>query len=234
MMDARQSGVVAAAGVICGVLASGPLAVALVEATHPQPAWHGASLFARSYHPVQLLPYAGGLVLVAALVLLVSSLHAMARPEHETLTTAALVLTAAFTALIVVNYVIQTTFVPELARSADPVSLALIGTLSMANPRSLAWAIEMWGWGLLGVATWLLAPVFGGSRLERATAVAFVANGVTSVTGTLWTVAQPGWVMSRVGLGAFALWNVLLATAAALALASLHSRRARAQDLPEP
>jgi hypothetical protein len=34
----------------------------------------------------------------------------------------------------------------------------LIGALTMANPSSLAWGLEMWGYGFLSVGTWQVAP----------------------------------------------------------------------------
>ncbi len=211
-------------GTLLGILLSGPLAVALVSLTHPQPPWGGAALFARSYHPVQLLPYAGGIVLVAALVMLIASLHAAARSEQRVSTTGAVILTATFASFIFFNYVVQTAFIPDLARHYDAANAPIISTLSMANPRSLAWGIEMWGWGFFGVATWLVAPVFRGSPLERATRLAFMSNGPVSVVGALATVARPGWVMTPAGLVAFAAWNLLLAAMGLLAFFTLRQR----------
>jgi hypothetical protein len=222
--SACRVGLHAAWATLLGILLSGPLAVAVVNLTHPQPSWDGAALFARSYHPIQMLPYAGGIVLVAALVMLVSSLHAVAAREQRVHATGALVLTAAFASFILFNYVVQTTFIPDLARHYDGASAPIIATLSMANPRSLAWGIEMWGWGFLGVATWLVAPVFRGSALERATRWAFVSNGPLSVVGGLATVAWPGWVLTSAGLVLFAVWNLLLAAMALLALLTFRRR----------
>jgi hypothetical protein len=99
-----------------------------------------------------------------------------------------------------------------------------IAAFSMANPKSLAWGIEMWGWGFLGVATWLVAPAFRDGRVERATSLAFIANGPVSIAGALWTVLRPGWVMTPAGLVAFGLWNVLLAVMASLALITFRRR----------
>jgi hypothetical protein len=229
--SASRVGLHAAWGTLLGILLSGPLAVAVVNLTHPQPPWGGAALFARSYHPVQLLPYAGGIVLVAALVLLVSSLHTAAAPEQRVWTTVALVLSATFASFIFFNYVVQTTFIPELAKHYDGINAPIISTLSMVNPRSLAWGIEMWGWGLFGVATWLVAPVFRGSALERATRVAFISNGPVSVAGALATVAWPGWVMTSAGLALFAVWNLLLAAMALLAIFTFRRRLRTAQNL---
>ncbi len=78
----------------------------------------GRGVFASSYHAVQLLPYVGGIVLVAALVVLISSIHAVAREGQKALTGAALVFTAAFASLFF-NYVVQTTFLPVLAARAN-------------------------------------------------------------------------------------------------------------------
>jgi hypothetical protein len=61
------------------------VAVALVNAAHPQPPWQDAEVFASNYHAVQLLPYVGGIVLVAALVALISSIHAVAREGQKAL-----------------------------------------------------------------------------------------------------------------------------------------------------
>jgi MFS family permease len=219
-----QIGALGAAGALLGVALSGPLAVALVTATHPQPAWRDAELYARHYHPVQILPYAGGIVLVASLILLLATLHALARERAKALTAAALVFTAAFAGFIFFNYVAQTTFVPDLARQYNPGNAALIAALSMTNPRSLAWGIEMWGWGFLGVATWLASPVFERRGLERGAALAFAANGPVSLAGAVWTVLRPGWVMMPVGLAMFAAWNLLLAAMAVLALLTFRSR----------
>lgn len=58
----------AAFAVIAGLIASGPVAVLVVELVRPQPPWRDAATFARSYHPVQALPYVLGFVLLAGFV----------------------------------------------------------------------------------------------------------------------------------------------------------------------
>lgn len=214
----------AALASLLGVFLSGPAAVALVSATHPQPAWRGAELFARSYHVVQSLPYLGGIVLVGALVVLISSLAVLGRERAPASTNAALIFTAVFAAFIFFNYVAQTTFLPTLARRHEPSGAPFIAALSMSNPTSLAWGIEMWGWGFLGVATWLAAGVFAGGGVERAARLAFVANGPVSVAGALWTTVHPGWVMTPAGLVAFAAWNALLAAMSVLAFMAFRGR----------
>jgi hypothetical protein len=230
--SAYRTGRFAALGGLVGLLLSGPLAVALVNATHPQPAWSDADLFATSYHTVQILPYAGGILLVFALIFLVSSIHATAGGAERTRTGAALIFTSAFAAFIFFNYVAQTTFVPALAQRYEPANAPIVAALSMSNPRSLAWGIEMWGWGLFGVATWLVSPVFDRSTLERTAGLAFAANGPMSIAGALWTVARPGWVMTPTGLVLFAAWNGLLAAMLALAFVAFGRRIRRSVAAP--
>lgn len=212
--NAARVGVYGAIAALVGAILSGPVAVTVVAVTHPQPPWQGAGTFAASYHPIQLLPYAFGFVLVTGFILVMATLHALAEPRHRALTTTALVLTAAFASFVFLNYVLQTTVVPELARDVTA-NAALVSALSLSNPRSLGWALEMWGYGFLGGATWLVAPVLG---RHRAAEWAFIANGPISILGAVWTVLRPGWELGGAGLVLFAVWNVLVVVMAALAI----------------
>lgn len=227
-MRAERSAAQAALIVIIGIVASGPLALLVVAATHPQPAWSGAAAFAAAYRPIQLLPYVGGLVLVGGCVALVASLAALLPASRRARAAFALALAAAFAALIALNYIVQTTFVPSLVRPYDPAQDAIIAALTMTNPRSLAWALEMWGYAVLGIATWTVAVAFGRSRLERATARICVANGIISVAGGIATAASPGWVQTTPGLIAFAAWNLVMVVLGALVIATMRRRRSPA------
>jgi len=228
-----RSCIQACVATLVGSLVSGPVAVALVEATHPQPCWAGPETFARSFHPFQVVPYAGGLLLVFGLSSLLASLHALALRRDRARATLALLFGAVFAAFVCLNYALQTSYVPSLARGYQPADAPLVDALSMSNPKSLAWALELWGWGFAGLATWLLASVFDGTPIERATRAAFVANGLFSVAGTLCAVLEPGWALTRLGLVAFTLWNVLFASMAALALVAMRRRLLRLDALPE-
>ena len=221
---------------LLGILCSGPLAVAAVAVTHPQPPWQGPQAFARHFHPVQVLPYAGGIVLVLGFLLLTTGLAQLLPAVQRTRAALVLVLSAGFTSLVGLNYALQTSYVPVLATRYEASNGPLLSALTMVNPRSFAWALEMWGWGLSGMVTWLLACTFHGSRVEQAARSCFLLNGWLSLAGTAWTVLQPGWVLSSPGLLAFALWNVLLAALAVLTWVSLRrrlqNRRARSSAAP--
>jgi hypothetical protein len=224
---ALRAGALAAACTLIGTLASGPIALFVLHTTHPQPDWQDARVFARHYHPIQSLPFFLGLLLVSGFVLLIASLHVLAEMRMRARTQAALVFTSAFAALVLLNYAVQTTFVPRLTVPYLDANGPLLAALTMSNPRSLGWSLEMWGYGWLGVATWLVAPVFSGNRLERVTACTFVANGPISIAGALWTALDADWLLSTTGLLMFAAWNALVVIMSALAFQVFRARRAK-------
>jgi hypothetical protein len=219
--DARQRpitrlGSVGAVCALAGAILSGPVAMLVVELSYPQPPWRGPRAFVENYHPVQALPYFLGFFLVGGFVLLIAALHSEASVEQRARSGAALALAAAFAALIALNYILQTTFVPVLV--SEPASGPILAGVTMSNPRSLGWALEMWGYGVLGVATWLVAPVFEGQGVARAARFAFIANGPASIVPAVWTAFEPGWELGAVGLVSFVVWNLLVVAMTVLAL----------------
>ena len=213
---------------VFGIVASGPLAILVLSLVCPQPAWSDAETFARHYHWLQALPYFGGFFLVFGFVAMMASLYVLAPAEHEAGATTALIFTAAFAALVFLNYVIQTTFVPNLARHEPGQNANVIAALSMVNPSSLAWALEMWAYGFLGIAHLLIAPVFSQTPIERATASLFVVNGVSSIATALWTAVDPGWMMTSIGAVAYTAWNILVLALVSVALVVFRRRKAAA------
>jgi len=161
---------------------------------------------------------------------MIAALQALAREPVRARATAALGFASAFAALIFFNYVVQTTFVPALLQGDSPDNRPLVAALALANPRALGWAIEMWGYAVLGVATWLIAPVLTDyGRAGHAAAALFVANGPVSLVGAVWTALSPGWVMSAPGFALFAGWNLLVIAMVALAIAAF---RTNVRDAP--
>ena len=210
---------------LVGLILSGPIGIA-IAGIHPQPAWSGPAAFVRAYHPLQAAPYFAGFLLVGGMVGLVAALAASAREELRVRAYTALALAGAFAALVFLNYTLQTTFVPALARTWSPENGPLVAALSLSNPTSLGWALEMWGYAVLGASTWLVAPVVRSSNASgRLAAALFVANGTVSVVGGLSTALRPGWVMSGAGLALFAGWNLLMAVMLASTIVAFHGRR---------
>ena len=193
-----------------GIVLSSPVAVVLIHRIAPQPPWQDARVFAAHFHPLQTVTFFAGFLLVGGYVAALSAVHLAADERHHPRTFVAAAFTTVFAALIFFNYIVQTTFVPALVRDGNSVYDPIIGALTMSNPIALSWAIEMWGYGVLGVATWLAASAFDRSPVERRLGQLMRLNGVTSVLGALATAIDARWVLTTPGLWSYALWNVLI------------------------
>ncbi len=186
---------------IAGILLSGPAAMLLTMA-RPQPAWIDAATFISNFHPVQTVPYFFGFLLVAGSVMLVCAAFRIDRSALP-----GIVLVSIYASLISLNYIIQTTYVPALIR--QPGTELLVAALSMSNPISITWAMEMWGYGFLGLAMLFIMPIFKDNGLGRAIRGMIIANAVMSVGGALYTAYDLSWVLSAAGLVSFVIWNLL-------------------------
>lgn len=214
-----------------GILLSGPLSLLLTMALAPQPPWQGPVVFAQHFHPLQQLAYLFGFPLIGGFVVLHAALPDTVAPARRPLARVALVITAVFASFICFNYVAQLAVVPAL-RHDDPPS-PLVAALSMANPRSLCWALEMFGYGFLGVASLFIAPCFGATRLERAARWLLIGNGVMSVAGAAFTAVSMTWLMKPVGLVLYSAWNALV-LAMTIVLTVVFSSRLRRPALRRP
>jgi hypothetical protein len=170
---------------------------------HPAP-WSGPEAFLAAFHPVQILPPLLGFPFLVGFILFVAGAKRLDEARGGRVDQVpVLVLTAIFGALVAFNYVANAWYVHQ----AGPADLGAVSTLSMNNPRSLCWAIEMVAYGLLGVVTWLVAPTF---REEAPIAFLLRANGVASVGSALVTLLDLAWVQTPVGLAFYAAWNLLV------------------------
>jgi hypothetical protein len=194
-----------------GYVLSGPIAFFLVHLINPQPPWVSPSVFSDNYSPVQDLPYYFGFLLIGGMLMLVAGHYLNCQRENEKKKFQLLIAfgwTIVFCALITFNYVSQTTFVRNLALHYKPEYDAAISAFSMANPMSFCWANEMWGYALLGVATWFMAGYYRDkSNFIR---ILLILNGIISVASALWTAIDVAWVMTTAGLVGYFAWNVLM------------------------
>ena len=228
----HRIGIYAALLLIAGIVLSGPLGLVVVTMLHPQPAWQDAQTQAANYHPIQVLPFFGGFLLVIGSGLLITTLYQLSAAKDKAVALLAVVCTAAFTSLIFFNYICQTTFIPALLANYRPEYATIIATFSFANPGSLCWAIEMWGYALLGLATLLLAPVFNRSGwVEKTTAWLMILNGILSIAGGFITTLRLDWVMTPAGLANYVLWNILVVVLGIFVILALVQRD---QQLPAP
>lgn len=196
---------------LIGFVLSGPVAVLIVSLTHPQPLWVSPEVFVDNYHIIQNLPYFLGFFILGGMLLFSAGHYLSYTGENITIRTnllLALSLTIVFFALIAFNYICQTTFIHNLSTHYRQEYDALIAGFSMSNPSSFCWANEMWGYGVLGVATWLIAPYYKGrNNLIRRL---LIANGIISLISPIWTIIDVQWVLSAVGFSLYLAWNFLM------------------------
>ena len=84
MLSGTQALRTSAALVMAGAVLSGPVAMLVVSLFAPQPAWTSVSIFAENYHPLQVLPYALGYLLLGGFVLFSAACHALATASRAT------------------------------------------------------------------------------------------------------------------------------------------------------
>lgn len=209
---------------LIGYVLSGPVGFMLVKFLQPQPQWVSAQVFVSHYHLLQDLPFMLGFLLIGGMLMVAAGHYMVMEGRHEVSGLLSFAITIVFATLITLNYISQTTFVRNLVIHYRPEFDSTISTFSMANPLSLAWSIEMWGYAFLGIATWLWAPFY--KEKHRATSVLLVLNGIASIATAIVSLIDLGWVMTTAGLVGYMLWNGLM-----IALMILLYRHA-AQDKP--
>jgi len=99
--------------------------------------------------------------------------------------------------------------------------------VTMANPRSFAWALEMYGYGIFGVASLFAAPIFDNQGRQRVIRILFIVNGVASIVAAFLVPLIPGWLLTVPGLTAGAAWNILLITLMAIVIREFRFGRGR-------
>jgi hypothetical protein len=194
---------------LIGFFCSGPMAVSIVLITHPQPDWLTVSQYITYYHPIQSLPYYLGFLILAGMLLLAVghlSYDFTSTKQIRPSMVISLALTIVFLGLIAFNYVCQISFIPNLVEDFRPEYESLIAGLSMANPESFCWANEMWGYCFLGWATWAGATFY--QNKSNFIKWLMIGNGLISMISPIWTILEPGWVLTSTGMGLYLFWNI--------------------------
>jgi hypothetical protein len=207
-MDSRQTarfGFRSALLLLLGLLLSGPATVAGVSRWYPQPVvWQGAAVYARAFHPLQLATYAFGFLILLGAVGLFAALLDLAPPHRKVPGLVALAFVSMFGSVIGVNYMFQLAVLrPAIAAG----HAGAIEFLAFNNPDSATMALEMLGYGFLGLATAAAAPLFPGPGRARRIRWLGVANGAVSVAGTAFQAA--GALGGMTGLASYVVWNLL-------------------------
>jgi hypothetical protein len=215
----RKYLLVSAVLVLLGVLLSGPPMVLLVHWLKPQPPWTDVQTFTAQFHWLQTLPYWFGFLLLAGNALFVAAAGQLPAVRDRIHPRIALIAIAIYGAMVSFNYALQVAYLPRAATlPADVVS-----ALSMVNPASICWIIEMYAYAFLGIGMWLIAPGFGGSGVLNTVKWLLVANGVVSVLGAVMLSVGQDWVLSLWGLVGYAAWNLLIVVIMVLVIFALRS-----------
>lgn len=196
---------------LTGFITSGPAGFMLVKLTKPQPEWVSASAFATNYNFVQDIPYYFGLLLIVGMLMIAAGHYLNFAEDNRQIRfqlLLSLLLTTVFAALIFFNYICQTTFIRHLALHYKTENDAVISTFSMANPMSLSWAIEIWGYGILGATTWLIAGYY--KQKNNFIRWLLILNGIVSLLSVAFTIININWVLTPAGIIGYMFWNILM------------------------
>jgi hypothetical protein len=193
-----------------GIVFSGLVFPVLSLILTPQPPWRDAALFVESFHPLQTATFFCGYFLVIGSLLTFIVLYKTAPESRKIWALSGLVINVVFTAVVFLNYIIQTTYIPFLANNNPPETTTVLPVFTMANPGSFAWALEMYGWGGIGVSFIFMAVIFENTKPEQTLKILFLVNGICSVASALMTSFDMNWLFSPAGLTALVVWNVLV------------------------
>ena len=193
-----------------GIIFSGLVFPVLSMLYTPQPKWQDAALFVRSFHPLQTATFFCGYFLVIGSLLTFIALYVTAKAEKKIWAFSALLINVVFTAVVFLNYIIQTTYIPYLAMNNPTETASILPALTMANPGSLAWALEMYGWGGIGLSFIFMSFIFNRETSARTLRVLFLFNGIASCCTAVMTSINMKWLFSPSGLIALLIWNLLV------------------------
>jgi len=208
--DIFRFGIIAVYLNIFGILFSGLVFPVLTMIFCPQPEWQGADLFVKSFHPLQTATFFCGYFLVIGSLLTFIVLYLTSGIEKKVWALSALAINVVFTAVVFLNYIIQTTYVPYLAANNPPETATVLAVFTMANPGSFAWALEMYGWGGIGISFVVMAFIFGKGKYENTLKALFLANGICSFASAFVTSLNMKWLFSPAGFTALVVWNALV------------------------
>jgi hypothetical protein len=193
---------------LIGFLLSGPVSVTAVYLWKPQPSWVSVELFSLHHHWVQVLPYFFGFILLAGILALVTAWIRQGEPVFGFRFRLCYALTIVFITLVAYNYILQTTFIPHLLKANSELNEPVIAAITMANPASLGWALEMWGYAILGVVTWILAALYKDTQPQIYYLMKI--NGLLSVGSLVWAIWSANWLLTPLGIACYGAWNLVM------------------------
>lgn len=195
--------------VVAGLIMSGLIGNLIIVLIAPQQLnWQSIDYYAASFHSVQTLPQAAGIIIVLGFIGVMVSIHFYTLPDKKILGQLGIIFATIYATIVSVNYIIILSVVKTNIQSGnlDGLTLHIVG-----NPYSISWAREMLGYGFMGLSTLVTAPIFQGNRLKNWIRWLFIWNGITGIFGVIGIgIADPGWVLAPIGLASWLIWTVVI------------------------
>ncbi len=171
--------------------------------------WRGIQDYATSFNQLQMVSFLPCLLLAPTVVVLMAAIHYHTPPGRQVLSLAGVALAVAYATIVSVNYYLQLTVVRANLLQGSTEGLTL---LAMTNPTSIFGSLEAIGYFFLGLATFFVAPIFSGGRLEKWVRIFFILNGLLGLLGVV-AYALGRLEIVLIGLG---VWCVVFVLAAIL------------------
>jgi hypothetical protein len=139
----------------------------------------------------------GDALLAAPLVIvLFLSIYFLAPASKKYQCLLAVIFTSIFVVLVCANYYVQLTAVRENILSGDTSS---VNMFIHQNTNSAMFAFDVLGYLFLGIASFLVAPVFNSNKLEKWIKALFNLYGIISIIGVIGHIVENQLVISFYG-----------------------------------
>ena len=140
--------------------------------------WRGIEAYASTYKLIEAAPIAVGLLLIPSFLFVAACIHFRTREDMRIWSLLGFIFAAFYVHTTGLAYYIQISVVFPLLSKGD---LKGLDMLAFANPHSVMWALNYYGWFFLGVSTFLFSFVFTKGRLELWIKRLFILYGIFSL-----------------------------------------------------
>lgn len=178
--------------------------------------WKGIEDYARTFDTLQVIQLVPVLLLAPTVVVLLSSIHAVAPDSRKAFGMAGVVFSGVYAAIIGTNYMLQLLVV---RLNVENFALEGLALLAMANPHSIFVSLETIGYGFFGLAMLFTSGAFSGKRRENWIRGLLLTSGLTGILGAI-TAPLGQEMLTLAGFGVS-----LLAFLAAVTLVAIFFRR---------
>lgn len=196
---------------LIGFIAAGPFSYIICKWLYPQPRWISGDIYAKKYNAIQHLPYYTGFVMLIGFLMLFA-VHYLNSKEMKSKvrigTLVAFALAGIYAMIMMCIYIIQISFVRNLALEYSPMDETVFALFNLHNPKSITWYFQIWSNAILGVATWFMAGYYRNSNgiLRQL----LMVNGILSILTAACTVFDKHLLFTEIGTTAYILWNALI------------------------